>query len=99
MTDVNIATHLLVDAFQNKYDKAILISGDSDLVPPIQMIKKLQLDKKIIVAFPPNRISNQLKKVSDGYFNLGKKYLNSNQFEDCVQSINGFNIYKPEEWK
>ena len=34
MTDVNIATHMIIDAFQDKYDTAILISGDSDLVPP-----------------------------------------------------------------
>lgn len=29
MTDVNIATHLLADAYTDKYDMAMLISGDS----------------------------------------------------------------------
>ena len=32
MTDVNIATQMLIDAYQDKYDMAMLISGDSDLV-------------------------------------------------------------------
>jgi len=34
-TDVNIATHMLVDAFQNSFDTAILISADSDLTLPL----------------------------------------------------------------
>lgn len=29
MTDVNIATQMLIDAYQDKYDMAMLISGDS----------------------------------------------------------------------
>ena len=32
MTDVNISVELMVDAFQDKFDTAFLISGDSDLV-------------------------------------------------------------------
>jgi hypothetical protein len=41
MTDVNIATQILIDAFQDKYDMTMLISGDSDLVPPIRTIHEL----------------------------------------------------------
>ena len=41
MTDVNIATHLIIDAFQDRYDMAMLISGDSDLVPPIKAVHSL----------------------------------------------------------
>jgi hypothetical protein len=29
MTDVNIATSLIIDAFEDKYDVAFLVSGDS----------------------------------------------------------------------
>ncbi len=38
MTDVNIATHLIVDAFHDRDDTAILISGDSDSVHPIKAV-------------------------------------------------------------
>lgn len=31
MTDVNIAVELMVDAFQDAYDTALVVSGDSDL--------------------------------------------------------------------
>lgn len=36
MTDVNIAVEMLSDAYANAYDAALLISGDSDLIPPIK---------------------------------------------------------------
>jgi uncharacterized LabA/DUF88 family protein len=38
MTDVNIAVKMLVDAFDDKFNIGILISGDSDLIPPINEI-------------------------------------------------------------
>jgi Uncharacterized conserved protein len=43
--DVKIATDLLIGAYENYYDEAILISSDTDLIPAIKQIRKL---KKII---------------------------------------------------
>lgn len=34
-TDVNIAVHLLDDAYQGNAEKLVIVSGDSDLIPPI----------------------------------------------------------------
>jgi len=39
--DVKIAVDLLVGAYENMYDVAILISSDTDLIPAIQKIKHL----------------------------------------------------------
>ena len=39
-SDVNIATRMLVDAFDDQFDCAILISNDSDLVGPIKIIRR-----------------------------------------------------------
>ncbi|MEZ4982861.1 MAG: NYN domain-containing protein [Saprospiraceae bacterium] len=41
MTDVNIATQMIIDGFTDQYDLAMLISGDSDLVPPIRSKESL----------------------------------------------------------
>ena len=52
MTDVNISVELLADAFQNKFDTALLVSGDSDLTGPIKKIKELfSYVKNITVPF------------------------------------------------
>ena len=64
MTDVNIATQMMIDAFQDRYDMAMLISGDSDLVPPIKTIHYLFKDKRVFVAFPPKRHNSSVALVA-----------------------------------
>lgn len=39
-TDVNLATHLLMDGFDGDYEQALIISNDSDLALPVQMIRE-----------------------------------------------------------
>ena len=50
-TDVNIASYLLLDAFRERYDTAIIISNDSDLTTPIEMVIS-ELDKQVITVNP-----------------------------------------------
>ncbi len=38
--DIHLAIDMLADAYENKYDKAILISGDGDFAPVVKYIKK-----------------------------------------------------------
>lgn len=38
-SDVNVATHLVADAFQGRMDAAVVISNDSDLALPIRMVR------------------------------------------------------------
>ncbi len=38
-TDVNIAVYMLDDAYQGRCDRIVLVSGDSDLVPAIRMVR------------------------------------------------------------
>ena len=37
-SDVNLASHLLIDAMDGTFDCAVIISGDSDLRTPVQFI-------------------------------------------------------------
>ena len=39
-SDVNLATHLLVDAFHNDLELAVVVSNDSDLLAPIQIVAR-----------------------------------------------------------
>ena len=38
MTDVNISVQIMGDAFNNRFDTALVLSADSDLSPPIHFI-------------------------------------------------------------
>mgnify|MGYP001116313016 CR=1 FL=1 len=77
MTDVNIAVEIMVDAFQDRWDTALLISGDSDLTAPIMTIRHSFHAKRVVVAFPPGRHSVQLQKSAHAYFTIGRRKLAS----------------------
>ena len=98
MTDVNIATEMLCDAFRDSYDTAILISGDSDLIPPIRAIQYHFPRKKVIVAFPPERYNKSVKDVAKGSFIIGRSKLHNSLFPDTLTSKTGFLLNKPKEW-
>ena len=50
-SDVNIATYLLLDAFDKDCEAAIVISNDSDLAEPIYQVKN-RLKVKVVVFHP-----------------------------------------------
>jgi uncharacterized LabA/DUF88 family protein len=98
-TDVNIATEMMVDAFQNKFDSAILVSADADLTAPIKAIRSLFPDKKVIVAFPPKRDSYELRSVASTHYFIGEHNFRGNLLPDIVRTSSGFELKRPEKWK
>ena len=50
-TDVNLALQLFEDAINDKYDKAILLSRDTDFIPAMDRVKKL--GKEVLLLLPP----------------------------------------------
>ena len=99
MTDVNIATEMLIDAFHDKYDMALLISGDSDLVPPIKTIHSNFKSKRVMIAFPPQRHNSSMGLVAKGSMTIGRKKLKDSQFDETVTSKNGYKLTIPARWK
>ena len=99
MTDVNIAVEMLTDAFEDKFDTAILISADSDLTAPIKSIQRLFRKKKVTLAFPPERYSVSLKKIASGSFTIGRRKFAASLFDDEIKKKNGFILKRPERWK
>jgi uncharacterized LabA/DUF88 family protein len=99
MTDVNIAVKMLTDAFLDKFDTAVLISGDSDLVPPIREIHKHFSDKKVVIAFPPKRHNISLKNIAKGSFILGKKKIKESQLPEKITKPDGYVLTRPKEWR
>jgi hypothetical protein len=98
MTDVNIATEMINDAFQDKYDTAMLISGDSDLVPPILSIQENWKNKRVFVAFPPKRQNQIVADASKGHLTIGRKKLLDSQLPFQITKSNGYLLKKPVEW-
>ena len=98
MTDVNIAVEMMTDAFQDHFDTALLMSADSDLSGVIQSIKILFPEKRVVVAFPPQRHSAVLEKQAHASFIIGRANLAKSVFPVEVQKPNGFILKCPEKW-
>ena len=61
-TDVNIGCHLMADALTDKFDRAIVISADTDLNGAIEHCRSVS-SKNVILVAPPGRFrSNSLSK-------------------------------------
>ncbi len=94
-SDVNLACHLLDDAFNNLYDVALVISNDTDLVAPIEMITN-KYGKEVIIVNPSGRTSSTpLISAASRVRHLPKSFLNSTQFPNRIP---GTNIVKPPSW-
>jgi len=66
--DVYLSNDMLVGAYENLYDTAILVSGDEDFVPVINTLKRL--NKKTENAFFTKTSSKKLRKLCDKVINL-----------------------------
>jgi uncharacterized LabA/DUF88 family protein len=99
MTDVNVAVELMRDAFQDHLDVAFLVSADSDLVGPVKAIRELFPQKRVVIAFPPERHSAALKAAAHGYTRIGRNVLSRSVFPDQVVKPDGFVLSRPPEWR
>jgi hypothetical protein len=57
-TDVALAVAIVTDAFLNAYDRALIISADSDLGPAIRTVQKHFPKKTLNVIAPPGRLGH-----------------------------------------
>ncbi|MBN2324880.1 MAG: NYN domain-containing protein [Spirochaetes bacterium] len=101
-TDVNIAVHMITDAMQNRCDRFVVISGDSDLVPAVRAVKLINNDSKVIVYIPANNkvrgAAVELRKASDRHRTLPNNLLSKAQFPKIIIDSNGTVIEKPSSW-
>ena len=98
-TDVNIATHMLNDAWKDKYDVAILISNDSDLKESLKLIKEEHKNKYIMVYAPVKKRQNvvqELSRLCDFHKTISNKILENSQLP---YPIPGTKLGKPKTWR
>jgi len=72
--DINLALDMLNDAWKNKYDKVILISGDGDFAPLLKYVKNKN-KKAEIISFD-KLTSRNLINESDKFSFINKKTAN-----------------------
>ena len=68
-SDVNLATAMMADFHENKADSFVVISGDADLVAPIEYIRRTG-GRNVVVFNPHPTISGDLKCHATYYKNI-----------------------------
>jgi uncharacterized LabA/DUF88 family protein len=74
-TDVNIAINLFRLAVSGVYDKAIIISVDTDLTPAVKAVQSTFPGKQIGVVLPIGRASEDFKQIADFHYKMKEKHL------------------------
>lgn len=96
-SDVNLAAHLLRDAYNRRFEVAVLITNDSDLLEPVRIVKdELQLPVGILNPHP-GRHSKQLQQIATFIKRIRQADLAAAQFPKVVFDSKG-PIHKPAAW-
>jgi len=99
-TDVNIAVEMIRGVVMAKCDASVIVSADSDLIPPVRFIREFAPGHKIFVYFPPDRYSADLQHSADAVINL-QRYETRFQrslLPEIVELTNGTVIHRPPDW-
>jgi len=95
-TDVNIASHIINDGYKGKYEMAVIISNDSDLVEPARIIT-MELKLPVVVVSPFRNNTFELKKIASFVKQIRNGVLLESQFSETLTDKIG-DFTKPESW-
>lgn len=96
-SDVNIATYLLIDGFQEKYEAAVVLSNDSDLCEPIRLGNEI-LRKPIGLLSPVKNPTPSLVQASRFLRHVTLADARASQFPNPLILMDGTSISKPNSW-
>lgn len=95
-SDVALGALLVAHGYQRRYEAAIVVSNDSDLVLPIRVVRD-DLGLPVGILNPHERFSVELSKVASFRKQVRKGVLAAAQFPDALTDEHGV-ITKPTSW-
>jgi hypothetical protein len=95
-SDVNLAVHLLNDAYKKDFELAVLVTNDSDLVEPVRIVRQ-ELNLPVGLLNPHQKPSFELKKYATFIKQIRTGVLKASQFPNQVSDKNG-TFHKPAGW-
>jgi hypothetical protein len=96
-SDVNLACHLLLDAFQDKFDVAAVLSNDSDLVEPMRIATEV-LGKPVGLLSPVSNPNPELSRVSSFIRRIGISDLAASQFASPPPRPGQGDLVRSDAW-
>jgi uncharacterized LabA/DUF88 family protein len=97
-TDVALAATVLELSQLDAFDDAVIISGDADYVPLVNVFTRLNPEKTVRFALPFLRESRELKQAAPLSFTLSAQTYISRQMSLSVRLPSGKHVHCPKEW-
>ena len=97
-SDVNFCVHFLNDAWKDEFDRAILVTNDSDMVEAIKLVK-FQFPHKQLVLLTPGtsrKPSKNLKQFVDEHFWITPSTIQNSQLPNPLTA--NPKLSKPAAW-
>jgi hypothetical protein len=95
-SDVNLAAHLVRDAFQKRFEVAALVTNDSDLAEPVRIVTK-ELGMPVGILNPHEHHSVTLKLLATFIKRIRQSHLIASQFPPGLTDRKG-SFFKPNSW-
>jgi hypothetical protein len=95
-SDVNLATHLVRDAFERRFDVAVLITNDSDLAEPVRIVSQ-ERTLPVGILNPHQTHSAELKQWATFVKRIRQADLAASQFPANMTDTRGA-FQKPATW-
>ncbi len=98
-SDVNLATCLLRDAYENGFEAAAILTNDTDLAEPMRLVKE-RLGKRIVLLVPPyvRLPASSLAGASSIVRHVNVSHLNAAVLPDPTVDRHGNMVAKPDGW-
>jgi hypothetical protein len=100
-TDVEMATHIIDDAYNGACKTMFVVSADSDLIPALLYVRK-KFGTQIVVMDPPRRHSDELVELQERPWFMNRRDLAQCQLPTPVEyrtRRNRLRTYeRPPEW-
>ncbi|MDR1635489.1 MAG: NYN domain-containing protein [Bifidobacteriaceae bacterium] len=96
-TDVHIAAQLVADALTGRMDEALIVSGDADYLPAIQIVQANRPRVRLTGAFPPGRVSKRIQAAAPASFAIGQAKIRQAQLPDVVRD-GPWEYRRPAKW-
>jgi uncharacterized LabA/DUF88 family protein len=94
-SDVNLASHLIRDACQGKFDVAAVLSNDTDLVEPIRIVTR-ELGLPVGLLCPVPKPAAGLVQVASFLRHIRAHHMVGSQFPDTIP---GSVVSRPSSWR
>lgn len=96
-SDVNLATYLLLDAFQSRCEAAVVVSNDSDLREPIRVVQAPPSNLPVTFLNPYRQYKADMAAAR--HLDLRVSDVRDHQFPDTVRLASGKTVSRPAGWR